>query len=63
MELGLPDDTGIALTADDLFGAERGLYVHSMQRGAGWERTASIELIEPDAQSVKRYIASQAGER
>jgi hypothetical protein len=38
----------IALDPDDLFGAEDGIYVHSLQRGEEWERAASVELIETD---------------
>ena len=38
----------LVLDPDDLFGAEDGLYVHSQQRGDGWERPVSVELILPD---------------
>jgi len=38
----------IAMDPDDLFGAENGIYVHSLQRGSDWERPGSVELILPD---------------
>jgi hypothetical protein len=38
----------IVMPQADLFGAEAGIYVHSRQRGAAWERAASVELIETD---------------
>ena len=38
----------IVMDPDDLFGAEEGIYVHSLQRGSAWERAASVELILPD---------------
>ncbi len=38
----------LVLDPDDLFGADDGLYVHSLQRGTEWERPASAELILPD---------------
>ena len=38
----------IQMDPEDLFGADAGIYVHSLQRGSAWEREASIELILPD---------------
>ncbi|HJN75851.1 MAG TPA: CotH kinase family protein [Myxococcota bacterium] len=38
----------VVMDPEDLFGADDGLYVHSLQRGREWEREASIELILPD---------------
>ena len=47
---GLRDIPTLSIVAnpDDLFGADDGIYVHSLQRGDAWERAASIELILPD---------------
>ncbi|MFH1529719.1 MAG: lamin tail domain-containing protein [Pseudomonadota bacterium] len=47
---GLRDIPTLSLVLDpeDLFGAEDGLYVHSLQRGDEWERPVSAELILPD---------------
>jgi len=47
---GLREIPSLSLVLDpnDLFGAEDGLYVHSLQRGSEWERPASVELILPD---------------
>ncbi len=38
----------LVMPRDDLFGDEDGIYVHSQQRGADWERATSVELIKPD---------------
>lgn len=38
----------LSLDPDALFGAERGIYVHSTDEGAAWERPASVELIRAD---------------
>lgn len=38
----------LVLPPDDLWGADDGIYVHSTQRGAAWERATSMELLEPD---------------
>ena len=38
----------LVLDPQDLFGADDGLYVHSLQRGRAWERATSVELILPD---------------
>jgi hypothetical protein len=38
----------LVMDVDDLFGADNGLYVHSLQRGSEWERPTSVELILPD---------------
>src|SRR5207253_8953874 len=33
---------------EDLFGNQRGLYLHSVERGDKWERPCSVEMILPD---------------
>ncbi len=38
----------LVMDPDDLFGPERGIYIHSLQRGDEWERPTSVELILPD---------------
>ena len=38
----------IVMDPEDLFGADHGIYVHSLQRGDAWEREASVELLLPD---------------
>ncbi len=38
----------IAMSVDDLFGPELGIYSHPQKRGSEWERPASAELIFPD---------------
>ncbi len=38
----------IVMDPEDLFGAERGIYVNSGQRGRAWEHPTSVEIIEPD---------------
>jgi hypothetical protein len=38
----------IAMSVDDLFGPENGIYSHPKKRGSEWERAASAELIYPD---------------
>ena len=42
----------IVLDKEDLFGAERGIYVHTQGRGRAWERPASIEYFDPHDPSV-----------
>jgi len=37
----------LVMPREDWFGDE-GIYVHSQQRGAEWERAVSVEVIEPD---------------
>ena len=36
----------VVMPLDDLFGPDRGIYVHSTQRGADWERAASVEILD-----------------
>jgi hypothetical protein len=38
----------IVCDREDLFGARRGIYVHTLQRGTNWARQCSVELILPD---------------
>ena len=38
----------IVMDPEDLFGAERGIYINSGQRGRAWEHPTSVEIIEPD---------------
>ncbi|MGQ9588672.1 MAG: chitobiase/beta-hexosaminidase C-terminal domain-containing protein [Planctomycetota bacterium] len=38
----------LAIDRDDWMGPARGIYTHSLSRGAEWERPASIELLYPD---------------
>jgi hypothetical protein len=38
----------IVMTADDIFGASRGIYSNASGRGSAWERPASLEVIWPD---------------
>ena len=38
----------LVMNRDDMFGAERGLYLHPEERGETWERPTSVELIHPD---------------
>ncbi len=45
----------VQMDPEDLFGAEDGIYVHSLQRGDAWERPASIELLETDGTSVQEH--------
>jgi len=49
----------IVMPREDLFGDE-GIYVHSQQRGAAWERAASVEILEPDGSTG---VATLAGVR
>jgi hypothetical protein len=37
----------------DLFGAERGIYIHSGQRGDQWRKATSVEIINPDGSSFQ----------
>lgn len=48
--LSLPT-LSIVLPRNDLFGAEHGIYAQSTQKGAPWERAASMELIFPNGAS------------
>ena len=50
----------IVTDPDDLFGADAGIYIHSLQRGDDWERAVSLELIQPDGTTG---FATQAGLR
>jgi hypothetical protein len=47
---GLRSIPTLSLVMDpaDLFGSEQGIYVNSGQRGANWERTTSVEILETD---------------
>lgn len=47
---GLRDIPTLSIVTDfeDLFGPDAGIYIHSLQRGSDWERSVSVELIEPD---------------
>ncbi len=45
----------IVMDPDDLWSAEDGIYIHTQQRGDAWERTASIEIIEPDGTSFQTH--------
>jgi hypothetical protein len=38
----------LVMDPDDLWGAERGIYVHTMEIGIEWERPGSVELFQPD---------------
>ena len=38
----------LVMDIDDLLSAERGIYTNASRRGRGWERPASLELLEPD---------------
>lgn len=38
----------LSLDPEDLLGAERGLYRHSLGEGAAWERPVSVELLRAD---------------
>jgi len=42
----------IVCKRDDMFGARRGLYLHSTQRGEQWERPCSAEMILPDGSTA-----------
>lgn len=56
---GLRDIPTLSIVADpeDLFGADAGIYVHSLQRGDDWERAVSLELIEPDGTTGVATVA------
>ena len=41
----------IVCRTEDLFGPRAGLYLHSEERGEGWERPCSAELIFPDGRA------------
>lgn len=41
----------VVLDPDDLWHPDTGIYIHSTQRGRAWERTSSVEFIEPDGES------------
>ena len=43
----------IVMDPEDLWGDDAGIYVHSTQRGAEWERATSMELLEPDGTSFQ----------
>lgn len=43
----------IVMDPNDLWSDDRGIYVHSTQRGEEWERPTSIELLEPDGSSFQ----------
>ncbi|MCA9245594.1 MAG: lamin tail domain-containing protein [Planctomycetales bacterium] len=43
----------LVLSDDAMFGQENGIYVNSAQRGSEWERTTSVEIIEPDGSSFQ----------
>jgi hypothetical protein len=47
----LEETLSVVMEPDDLWGAETGIYVHSTQRGAEWERPASVELILGDGRT------------
>ncbi len=38
----------LAMDREDLFGAERGIYVHATEEGHAWERPVSVEWIDPE---------------
>lgn len=38
----------IAIDADDMFDAQRGIYANPQERGQAWERPASIEILYPN---------------
>ncbi len=48
LERGLRAIPSLSIVTEQaaLFGAERGIYVHSQQRGSEWERAASIEILD-----------------
>ncbi len=41
----------IVTDPEDVFGPERGIYVHPRGEGVAWERAASVELIHPDREN------------
>lgn len=42
----------LVLDPQDLWGEEKGIYVHTMSEGIAWERPVSAELISPDGQTL-----------
>lgn len=57
--LALPT-VSVVLPHGDIFGEQLGIYPNAAQRGAEWERAASIEMIQPDG---KRAFQTDAGIR
>ena len=53
LEAALLDIPTLSVVTDpeNLFDPRRGIYYHSTQRGPGWERPTSIELIYPDGRA------------
>ncbi len=49
---GIPSVSRV-MNPDDLFGAERGIYIHSGERGPAWERATSVEILEKDGRSYQ----------
>jgi hypothetical protein len=43
----------LVMPPEDLFGAERGIYINSEQRGRQWERATSLEILQPDGSSFQ----------
>lgn len=42
----------LVLQVEDLFGEERGIYSHPLESGAPWERSASLEWIQPNGKEA-----------
>ena len=42
----------IVLPQEDLFGQEKGIYLHTLQKGDEWERACALEMILPDGQTA-----------
>lgn len=42
----------IVMNPDDLFGSQHGIYSNATGRGDGWERPASIEILNPDGSTA-----------
>jgi hypothetical protein len=47
----------LVMDPDDLWGAERGIYTHTLETGIEWERPVSVELFQPDGTSDFRVDA------
>ncbi len=53
--LSLPT-MSLVIDRDDWMGPVRGIYTHSLSRGADWERPASVELIYPDGSEESFHV-------
>jgi hypothetical protein len=45
----------IVMDPDDLWHPDTGIYIHTTQRGADWERPTSVEFIEPTGESLQTH--------